>query len=177
MRLFIAIPLPAGVRRALADAQQNLKQYCSGGKFVPPENFHITLHFLGETQQLAGAAQAVQNAVRDARPFSLRLGKYGAFARGRARTSFIETEGDLEELSRLHQILESALVAEGFPRGRRKFTPHITLGRNVEHDALAAKELENCCAPAAFTVNEIVLYESRNIGGRMVYTPVQRGKF
>jgi 2'-5' RNA ligase len=177
MRLFIAIPLSAGVRRALADAQRSLKQYCSGGKFVPPENFHITLHFLGETQNIAGAARAVQNAVRDARPFTLRLGKYGAFARGRARTSFIETEGDLVELSRLYETLQSALADEGFARGHRKFTPHITLGRNVEHDALAAQELENCCESVAFTVQEIVLFESRNINGRMVYTPVQRGKF
>lgn len=172
MRLFIAIPLPAQAHEALRSAQNELKRFCSGGRFVPPENFHITLHFLGETEQLREAVDALRQGVRGIHPFSLTLGEYGCFRQSRNRTSFISLQGDLDELKLLHQTINSALLDQGFPRQRQKFQPHITLGRNIEHDELAEMELLHCCEPVSFTAQEVVLFESQNIRGRMVYTPL-----
>ncbi len=52
MRLFIAIPLPPDITRALAAARVALEAHGATGRFVPRENYHITLHFLGETDDL-----------------------------------------------------------------------------------------------------------------------------
>ena len=83
MRLFIAIDLPPHVRRAAADMAAQLRAYGARGRFVPPENYHVTLRFIGESDALPDAVEAMRSAVRDGRPFLLRLGGDGAFP-GRA---------------------------------------------------------------------------------------------
>ena len=67
MRLFIAIELPRSFKQELARVQKEVKQLSCGGRFVPQENFHITLHFIGESDDLAGAVAAMREAVRGIR--------------------------------------------------------------------------------------------------------------
>ena len=72
MRLFIAVELPKAVRNEVGAALKELKMLSSGGRFVQENNLHITLHFIGESNDLAGAVKAMQSAVRGIRPFELR---------------------------------------------------------------------------------------------------------
>lgn len=170
MRLFIAVPLPTDVSRAAARAQTALIEHGAEGRFVPRENFHITLHFIGESGALADAADAMHAAVCDIRPFVLRLGGYGAFGgRGESgRTGILQVGCDGEELKRLYESLESELWERGFSKNRSTLSPHITLGRNITGD-------EGFVCPdlfSAFTVNRITLFESVNERGNMRYTPL-----
>ena len=55
MRLFIAVELPKAVRNEVGAALKELKMLSSGGRFVQENNLHITLHFIGESNELAGA--------------------------------------------------------------------------------------------------------------------------
>ena len=116
----------------------------------------------------------MDQAVADARPFTLKLGGYGWFDHGGARTSFLKAEGDLEELYRIHEMLEMNLWERGFCKGKGRLIPHVTLGRAVEHG-----DISHLAPPenASFRVNSIVLYESTNERGRMVYTPVHTARF
>lgn len=173
MRLFIAIPLPKDVQRAVLVAQEGLRASSTAGRFVPAGNHHITLRFLGESSALADIASAMHEAVKDARPFVLKLGAPGSFTHGGARTSYLSVTGDLDELNRIHQTLESALFEYGFAGGKVRFSPHITLARAVEHGDLSRVNVPN----AAFTVRSIVLFESTNENGRMVYTPIHTEQF
>jgi 2'-5' RNA ligase len=173
MRLFIAVPLPKDVQRAVVVAQEGLRVSSTAGRFVPPGNHHITLRFLGETNALADIAAAMHEAVKDAKPFLLRLGELGSFTHGGARTSYLSVTGDLDELNRIHETLEAALFEYGFAGGKVRFSPHITLARAVEHGDLGRIRVPN----AAFTAHSIVLYESTNENGRMVYTPVHTESF
>ena len=178
MRLFIAVELPKSFKAEIARIQKEVKQVSCGGRFVPQENFHITLHFIGESDDLVGAVQAMQEAARGIRPFELHLGKYHWLEKNdRGRTSILKVEGNLEELRILHESLESALYDRGFSRDRKKFTPHITLGRNVEQDDLCAEELTGLSPNASMSVQGMVLYESTRENGRMVYTPLHRERF
>ena len=52
MRLFIAIDLPRSFKAEVTRIQKELKQLSCGGRFVPANNFHITLHFIGESRDL-----------------------------------------------------------------------------------------------------------------------------
>ena len=89
----------------------------------------------------------------------------------------MEGLGDLGELTAMHESLESALYDRGFSRERKKFVPHITLGRSVEQDDLTAMELKNSIrANASLTVQAITLFESRREKGEMVYIPLHREK-
>ena len=173
MRLFIAVPLPKDVQRAVSTAEAGLQSISTAGRFVPAGNFHITLRFLGESNALADIASAMHEAVKDARPFLLRLGTLGSFTHGGARTSYLSVTGELDELNRIHETLEAALYEYGFAGGKVRFTQHITLARAVEHGDLTKVAIPN----AAFTVRSIVLYESTNENGRMVYTPVHTEVF
>ena len=103
----------------------------------------------------------------------LRLGTLGSFTHGVARTSYLSVTGELDELNRIHETLEAALFEYGFAGGKVRFTPHITLARAVEHGDLSRVNVPN----AAFTARSIVLFESTNENGRMVYTPVHTETF
>lgn len=170
MRLFIAIPLPPDITRALSASRVALEAYGATGRFVPRENYHITLHFLGETDALHDVTDAIRQAVRDIRPFVLRLKEYGSFKTDGSHTAFVNVSCDSEELNRLYESLEAALWERGFSKNRGRLTPHITLGRKIEGD-------EGFVLPpqkAAFTANMVVLYESRSERGQMQYTPLHR---
>ena len=179
MRLFIAIELPNDMRRELTGLLKALKERSCGGRFVPPENFHITLCFLGESDDVAGAAEAMREAVRGIHKFTLRLGRYGFFDKvsGGRRTGLVEIDGDTAELSLLHETLSSALTDRGFLLDRKRYKPHITLGRNVEHDELVTEELKSFELVSSCEVSSITLFESTRVNGRQVYTPLHRERF
>lgn len=183
MRLFIAIPVPPDVRRALVSAQEALKGVSVGGRYVPEENFHVTLHFIGESSDFYGAAAACNEAVRGIRPLLLRLTSMGRFVRNGAYTAYMGLSDDEGELRRLHETLISALMEQGFSLsgGRKRLTPHITLARDVqptegEHDAfLSLAPMKG--AGGAFRANQIILYQSEHKAGRMVYSPLHKARF
>lgn len=179
MRLFIAIELDNEMRRELRGISSALRERSCGGRFVPAENLHITMHFIGESNDLAGAVEAMRESCRGIRPFEVRLGSYGFFEKNgsRGKTSIVEVKGDLKELGILHETLESALADRGFSRDCKRFRPHITLGRSVEHDELVTSELKAMHLGASMTVTGLTLFESTRVKGNMVYTPLHRESF
>ena len=86
-------------------------------------------------------------------------------------------EQELDELDRLYESLQSALYDNGFSRERKRFRPHITLGRNVEHDELVTEELKRLSPNASVTVQGITLFESARQEGKVVYNPLHRERF
>ena len=177
MRMFIGIPVPPDVQRALVLAQNRLRESAGDARYVPRENFHVTMHFIGESRDLEGAAAACDEAVRGIRPFLLRLSGYGSFAGG--ATGYVSLTGELPELYRLHEALIAGLAARGFSLagGHKRIVPHITLARDlkaVPDDAAIASLLSGSAEGAAFTANRLVLFESHNENERMVYMPLHK---
>ena len=167
------------MRKELAAFSKAVRERSCGGRFVSPENLHLTLRFLGESDDLLGAAEAMREACRDIRPFTISLGRYGFFDKASRdkRTALVLAEGDISELCVLREALEAALEGRGFPGERRKFIPHITLGRNVEQDELAEAELSQKEFASSMTVTGITLFESTREKGRVVYSPLHRERF
>lgn len=180
MRLFIAIELSPAMRRGLSGLSKALRERSCGGRFVPAENMHVTLHYLGETDDVSGAADAMREAVRDIRPFNIRLGEYGFFDRtgsGAKRVALVSAVPDTDELTVLHEALSAALSDRGFHMEHRRFIPHITLGRSVDHDELVTEELRSMPLSAFMQVTGITLFESTRVKGRPVYLPLHRESF
>ena len=172
MRLFIAIPLPPHARRTALAVQRALITAGAVGRFVPDENFHITLRFIGESERLVDITQAMQEAARDIRPCLLRLSGYGGFSQGEGKTAHIPILYD-DEFQRLYESLDYALSARGFPHARSRLMPHITLGRHVQGDEGFSWDDPK----ASFLAGEIVLYESRRVDGGMRYSAIHRERF
>lgn len=176
MRLFIAIDLPIQMKRTLLGLQNALKANAKG-RMVPLENFHITLHFIGESDALSDAVSAMQAAIRGIRPFNLHLSGYDTFRRSDSITSIVRIGGDLDELSLLYESLQSSMYDHGFSREYKRFSPHITLARSVIYNSNEAeKKLFGSKVNASMQVREITLFESRRTPHGMQYIPLHREK-
>lgn len=128
MRLFIALALPRSLRRGL-ERLQNMQHGIYGVRWVPPANMHLTLRFLGDTQEnrLDDLNAALQRLAAPA--FELTLRGAGEFGHGQDKQSlWIGTEPS-PALAHLHEKIETLVQREDFPADRRRFTPHVTVAR------------------------------------------------
>jgi len=131
VRLFFAINLPAGEQERLHRATAHLRAADLPVRWVPPQNLHLTLRFLGSVpgQKVAAVREAGARAASGIAPFDVRLGGIGAFpTTRRPRVIWIGVQ-KAEPLLELRAALEEALAPLGFTPEDRAFEPHITLGR------------------------------------------------
>lgn len=84
MRTFIAIELSPEVGEYLSEIQTETQKYCRRGNYTPKDNFHVTLHFLGEIDpsDVEYVKEAMFEAAQRNRVFDLKLGQIGFFGRG-----------------------------------------------------------------------------------------------
>jgi len=168
MRLFIAINLNEETKRQLIAFRDELRSNSQYGNFSKPENLHLTLVFLGECSPMQTATvKSVMNNVHF-EPFELTIEGIGRFRRDGGDTWWAKV-CENKSLSDLHRNLTDRLIAAGFSLDRRKFSPHITLGREVVTD-FQPKQI------AAFgeTVSSIELMKSERINGKLTYTVIHR---
>lgn len=136
MRVFLAIELSPELRHALSVLQTTLKKALPPISWVRPESIHLTLKFLGETDEslVDDLRQAVSQAVREHGPFSVTVGGLGAFPNARApRVLWVGLGGEIEALQHLAADVEQGCEALGFPSEARSFNPHLTLAR-IKHN-------------------------------------------
>jgi len=132
VRSFVAIVLPDAIRAELAAAVARLRAQAPRLAWVPAENLHLTLRFLGglDPVALAAAGEAVAAAAATAAPFQVVLGGLGGFPSARApRVVWAGVVAGGEALAALHRSLERELAARGFPPEERPYHAHVTLGR------------------------------------------------
>jgi len=158
-RLFVAIDLPEEVKRGMAGISGNLP----GARWVPGNQLHLTLRFIGEADE--ALFQAIETALAGVRgaSFSLALKGVGHFPPGKhPRVLWVgmEESGPLLELQ---HVVESALAAAGIAPEERRFSPHITLARLKETPAAAVAGVEErfgAFRTEPFPVREFHLYSS-----------------
>ncbi|HWZ59221.1 MAG TPA: RNA 2',3'-cyclic phosphodiesterase [Gemmatimonadaceae bacterium] len=140
MRLFLALNLPANVRRHCFEATGPLRQARPDARWVPEGHLHLTLKFLGEQPEglvpsLTSAIDAIATATR---PLDLALGQVGAFPTPkRPRVVYLTVAPD-PKLELLHHDVEVACAALALPIEGKPFRPHVTLGR--ERDGAGQEE-------------------------------------
>ncbi len=177
MRLFIALELPEPVRDALAESARRLAEGCAAGRFVPPEQYHLTLAFLGEQPEaMAARASQVMDGCRRA-PFPAAFGSFGAFPgrRGAVLWRGVEVPCDLEALQR---DLARGLTGAGFGLEERPFRPHLTLARRGElRPGVSLEGLSAGLEELRFQVDGLSLMRSRLSGAGPRYTRLHRTEF
>ena len=160
MRLFVAIELDDDLKKPLTAYMHELKKKGVKGAYVPVQNLHLTLAFIGECE----SAQPVKDALKDIKikPFRLSL-------------SGLDTFGDIlwagvkgnQGLSGAAKAVRDALDSAGIPYDRKKFTPHITLIRK------ASGNFKGEAGPKGdMMVKGISLMKSQIKDGKPVYTRV-----
>jgi 2'-5' RNA ligase len=173
-RLFVAIELTAAARAALASHLVPRSPF--PGRPVPPDNWHLTLRFLGTTTttQLDLVLGALDEG--DLGPsFTMSLGALGAFPRGsRATVLWIGVDRGADRLTELAAVAESAAVRAGFAPEDRPFHPHVTLSRVRPHQDV--RPLLDAVPPLAVLqrVDEVVVYRSDLGDGPARYEVIER---
>lgn len=193
MRLFIAIPLPAEVKAALAAQQAALRlrlaQEQRSVRWVAPEAMHLTLQFLGEVDServpfiIAAIQQASSNG-DSTTAISLHLGPAGAFPNlRRPQTLWSGVGGDSAALGALQRRLGAALEPLGFPPEQRPFSAHLTLGRvrreaSSAHQSAIGEAVRSLAPPdtTSWTAEPPTLFESTLTPKGPVYTRVSLSK-
>jgi 2'-5' RNA ligase len=132
IRSFIAIPLDPEVSRAAVRLIERVREPGDGIKWVPTDNLHLTLKFLGdvhntEVPQVCAVIRAVCKAHA---PFELKFsGTGGLPAIDRARVLYAGVADPSGTLTEIVMALEHQLAALGFKPEPRDYKPHLTLGR------------------------------------------------
>ncbi len=135
MRTFVAIDLDPKIKKGVSQLIEDLKKRSSesrGIRWIRPEAMHLTLKFLGEIteEKVAPITDVLKRISEECPPFPLRMKGTGFFPpkSQTPRVIWIGVE-EADNLMRLQSQIEEALERIGFPRERRKYHPHLTLGR------------------------------------------------
>lgn len=162
LRLFVAAEVPDVVKRSVAAAIEPWRQTFPDARWIPPENWHVTLKFLGATgRDLLPWIEATISAVATVHPpAEANLANLGAFpSAGRARVLWAGLEEPDDRLGALVSSLEAALSKE-FPVEVRRFHPHLTVARSDPPLRLPHRFAETRCASGPFGIERLVLYRS-----------------
>lgn len=163
-RLFSAIEIPEHIAERLVLLRSGL----SGARWIDPENYHLTLRFIGDVDGPTARDFTQALGAIDAEPFELRLDGLGSFGGRKPRALFVNVapSGALDALRRAN---ERAAREAGLPPEGRNYKPHVTLARlrGARADQVATYlERQGGVFADPFLVTRFVLYSSRNsVGG------------
>ena len=169
MRAFIALELPDDLRDEVACLARGLARSVEG-RFVPFENYHLTLAFLGDVDEAharGALAIDIRIAVRCAAPTLDPMG-LGTFGRTRSTTLFLDIRPS-EPLAELARAVRAGLDERGIGYDPKPFRPHITLARRVRipHGALPALVF-----PAPVRATRATLFKSTLTPEGALYKPL-----
>jgi len=160
VRLFVALPIGEGLKEQLAALAGGIP----GARWVPPENYHLTLRFIGEVENVLADELDEALATIRAKPFDLTLRGLDVFEKaGRIQSLYVGVER-CERLLHLQSKVETALQRAGLPPERKKFAPHVTLARTdkaAPDKLIAFVQAHNLFRAPAERMDHFCLFSSR----------------
>ena len=187
MRTFLGIALTPGVAGTLAackSAALDEAPSWRSQKWVPAENLHVTVRFLGDLSEsdVSQAAERLADELAAVSTYDLELDRAVALPRpGAATLLWVEAERGARETAALAGSISSSLQGIGHQDTARRFRTHVTLCRSrvaalVPPRALAAMDTVIRSAQAAdrtMSVGAVTLYESQLTGAGPLYRIVR----
>jgi 2'-5' RNA ligase len=176
LRLFVAVDVPEDVKRAVAVAVEPWRTAYPEARWVPAENWHVTLKFLGNTmpQLVAWVEETVAAVASSHVPVTARIGGLGAFPTPRrGRILWAGIDDPTNALGSITAGLEAALAAE-FPAETRPFHPHLTVARSQPPLHLPEPFVATPLLSEPFAIDRLVLYRSRLQRPAPRYEPIGR---
>ncbi|MGO4571997.1 RNA 2',3'-cyclic phosphodiesterase [Microvirga sp. 2TAF3] len=164
-RLFTGIEIPADIGLTLSTYRGGLP----GARWIDPENYHITLRFIGDIDdRMAHEIYAILGDGRRREPVTVTIEGLDTFGGGRPRTVFARAAAT-DALNDLQSEQERLVRRVGIPPEKRKFTPHVTLARLRDASPLDVADYfatRGHFPKLTFTARRFVLFSSRDsVGG------------
>lgn len=132
IRTFIAIPIDPPIRKAAAQLVDRLSDPGDRMKWVPIENLHLTLKFLGDVEntEIPRVCEIVRRCCEPIESFRIAFHGAGGFpTTDRPRVVWAGVTEGGDSLIELVMSLEKELAKLGFKPEARDYQPHLTLGR------------------------------------------------
>ncbi|HHY42256.1 MAG TPA: RNA 2',3'-cyclic phosphodiesterase [Thermoanaerobacterales bacterium] len=174
MRCFIAINLDSSVKAEIKDfiLQNHLNQKFEGIKWVRPENFHITLAFLGEItdEDILSVKNMLENVASKHASFPIELSGTGFFPNIKNPKVFWLGIKEQPILLKLKQDIDRGLTECNIQYDRKPFSPHLTIGRFKTPLIIKPETVKIQDFKASFLVTEIFLMKSELFSDGPVYT-------
>ncbi len=158
-RLFTGLEIPADIGQTLSSLRGGLP----GARWIDPENYHVTLRFIGDIDGIHANEVASMLFRVNRRPFEVKLRGLTSFGGKKPRAVVADIEPS-KPLIELQAELERMMQRIGLDPEGRKFTPHVTLARL--HDASSWDVADYLAARGyfpsrVFTADRFVLFSSR----------------
>jgi len=195
-RLFIAIDFPEKTKKEIAGLVNKFKSQCPQIRWEKTENIHLTLKFLGWTEiklkmkneklktqiknsKIKEIVEGIEKTTIGIKPFWFQPEELGYFLSQNLIVWIgVETQKELFEMVK---NLENEMKKLGFPKEKRAFFPHITIGRARRISPRKkwrkiAEEIKNFPTPSfsKFEVSEIILMKSQLTPRGSIYSVVDR---
>ncbi len=131
LRCFIAVEITDEAKRTIGNMTEDLARSGADVKWVRPENIHITLKFLGTTEEsLVGPVKdALSKKLSPYPPFYIKIAGVGCFPNEKRPRVVWAGMRESGPAASLQQDVESVMETFGFPAEERAFSPHLTIGR------------------------------------------------
>lgn len=170
-RLFVALPVPEEIVDDLTALQSGVPD----ARWVPPENFHVTLCFAGEVH--GALMRDLEEELSDiAGPqFAVALAGVGQFSSGKQPRALVALVERSHRLDWLQQKVSTVARNCGIEVERRKFRPHVTLARfgsgaETGHHLAQFMASHATFKAGPWIADHFSLYSSRTGRSRPVYT-------
>jgi len=181
MRTFIAIDIDEALRRVLTQVAGDLAQAGDKIKWVEPENFHVTLQFLGEVGDdvIREVCELAGQVARHIEPFEFSVAHLSCQpAHGPLRMIWAALDDPTGRMAELHRELGLALGELGLRQEDRRFRGHITLARikfvrDPQRLRSAVREYGLDAFPLQHA-DEVVAYTSQLTAEGPIYAPLAR---
>lgn len=171
MRAFLAIDIPDDIKQSIDQQITPFKKEYSDMTWVTPENYHITLQFLGDITEPEKIEKKIEDAIFEIPPFTL-------FSQG---ADLFLGDKIVIYLNFFRQKVVEQLM-ENFrqqfdPQSTKPLVPHLTLARyrvpSKQQYLLIKKKIQNLEVEAEFSVNKIYLYSSILSGPKPEYKKIK----
>jgi 2'-5' RNA ligase len=158
-RLFTGLEIPAEIGQTLSSLRGGLP----GARWIDPENYHVTLRFIGDID--GGIANEIASMLLrvNRKPFEVAVQGLSSFG-GKKPRAVVANVTPSRPLIELQAELERLMQRIGLDPEGRKFTPHVTLARLRDastQDVADYLSLRGYFPPRVFTASRFVLFSSR----------------
>lgn len=174
MRIFIGIPVDSGLKEILVQKQELIKPYLERYRMTDPNNFHMTLVFIGDMneEEINRLDQNLKDAMRDHHHFSITIDQLGYFKKSSDMIMWVGTSRKWILLQELFETMLSTVKRCQLPVANETLQPHITLFRRaISSDISKIMSIQITSYP--LLVDKVHLYLSHQIDGQLTYTPLR----
>jgi 2'-5' RNA ligase len=178
MRLFVALAIPEDTREKLASLLREFKNTDPAPRWIPPQNLHVTLKFLGEVapERITAICDALAE-IRLGKQIHLEFRGLGFFPNARSPSVLWNGIESSEELARLASAIDRALGPPSIALETKPFVPHLTIARFKQPQVSSALRAEIAkhqnCTFGTVSAAEFHLMESTLKSGGAEYTTLR----